>query len=286
VLEVTTASRRLGGSLLLAFLTFLWGTSFVIIKNAEHDVSAGSLVFLRFAIAFLLLAPFLRSGKRLWLAGAELGLWLWAGFLTQSIGLRSTTAGRSAFVTSLNVVFVPMLAAAAGRRIAALVWIAAAVAFGGAALLCFDGTPANAGDFWTLACALLFAIFIVRLERAAADFPALALTAVQLLTVAVLSLPWFVRDLAVEPPHVPWMAVLYLAAACTALTTWLQTVGQRHVPAPQASILFMLEPVFASIFAYVQLHERLGLRGVTGSTLILLATLLSQVPLLLRRDEP
>jgi drug/metabolite transporter (DMT)-like permease len=277
------ARRRLRGELLLLFLTLLWGSSFVIIKRIELQVSAGSLVFLRFGIAAALFAPFLRRDARLWLAGLEIGLWLWGGFLTQAIGIRYTTVGRSAFVTSLNVIFVPMLAAVVGRRVGMVIWLAAALAFGGAALLCYDGSPANRGDLWMLLCAVLFAVCIVRLESGAARFPALPLTAVQLLAVCGLSIPWFARDLIVRPPVIPWGGVLYLAVVCTALTTWLQTVGQRDVPAPQASIIYMMESIFASGFAYLQLGDRMGWRGWAGSATILSATLLSQVPLFKRR---
>jgi drug/metabolite transporter (DMT)-like permease len=277
---------RLRGELILVCLTALWGTSFSIIKVAEHSLSAGSLVFLRFAIAAALLAPFLRRGVALWRAGTELGFWLWAGFLTQTIGLRSISVGRSAFLTSLAVIFVPILSAWGGKEIELLTWLSAALAFAGAALMHFDGGAGTvAGDLWTLACAFTFAIFIVRLERAAPRFSAMRLTAVQLLTVAALSLPWFSHDLLTHPPHVPWSSIAYLAVVCTALTTLLQTVGQQHVPAPQAAIIFMLEPVFAAIFAYLYLHERMGWRGLAGSGLILSATLLSQLPLFLRRRD-
>jgi drug/metabolite transporter (DMT)-like permease len=276
--------RRLRGEGVLLGLTLIWGTSFLVIKRAQDAVSPGTLVCLRFAIAAMVLSPFLRFDRRLWMAGVELGFWQWAGYLTQAIGLKYTTTGRSAFVTSLNVIFVPMLAIAAGRRIGAIVWIAAAGALLGAAMLCYDGSPANVGDLWTLAAAVTFAVLIVRLEGAAAMFPALPLTGVQLWTVCALSLPWFGFDLATRGmAAVPWGAVVYLGVACTAGTIWLQTVGQRDVPAPQASIIFMLEPVWVTVIAYVlRPQERLGWQGVAGSALILGATLLSQAPLFRR----
>ena len=70
-------------------------------------------------------------------------------------------------------------------------------------------------------------------------------------------------------------AVLYLGVVATALTTWLQTWGQRHVPAPQAAILYTLEPVWAAFFAYLALGERLSPSGLLGALLVLLATLLA-----------
>lgn len=286
--DAVPPARRLRGEGILVGLCVFWGSSFLIIQHVERSISAGSLVFLRFSLAAVLLSPFLRKGTAIGLNGLELGFWLWAGFLAQAIGLRYTSSGRAAFVTSLNVIFVPILAALAGRRIGAIVWASAAMAFAGAGLLCYDGSPANVGDLWVLACALLFAVYIVRLETAANRFPALSLTAVQLWVVAALSLPWFAHDAMAaggtgSMPHVPWLGVVYLGVVCTAVTTWLQTVGQQDVPAAQASIIYMLEPVFATLFAYLLVGETHGWQGWTGSAMILGATLLSQVPLLRRR---
>jgi drug/metabolite transporter (DMT)-like permease len=276
--------RRLGGEVLLVALTVLWGSSFLVIQHVEKSVSAGSVNFLRFALAAVLLSPFLRSGTRLWLIGMQMGAFLWAGFLAQAIGLRYTTSGRSAFVSCLSVIFVPMIAALTGRKIGMIVWIAAAIALGGAGLLCYDGTPANKGDLWTLLCALFFAVFIVQLESAAKIFPALALTAVQMVTVCALATPWFVMDLfrGLHFARLPWTGIVYLGVMCTAVTTWLQTVGQRHVPAAQASIIYLLEPVFATIFAFFIMHDRMGRRGMVGCALIIVATILGQAPLFRR----
>src|SRR5206468_5120644 len=79
--------RRLRGEGVLLGLTLVWGTSFLVIKRAQEAVSPGTLVCLRFAIAGVVLSPFLRWNRRLWRVGAELGFWQGAGYLTQAIGL-------------------------------------------------------------------------------------------------------------------------------------------------------------------------------------------------------
>ena len=100
------------------------------------------------------------------------------------------------------------------------------------------------------------------------------LTAVQVLGTALFALPWVLAEGEAWGP-VAWGAVLYLGVVATALTTWLQTWGQRHVPAPQAAILYTLEPVWAAFFAYLALGERLSPSGLLGALLVLLATLLA-----------
>lgn len=111
-------------------------------------------------------------------------------------------------------------------------------------------------------------------EVHARAFPSLPLTAVQVLGTALFALPWVLAEGEAWGP-VAWGAVLYLGVVATALTTWLQTWGQRHVPAPQAAILYTLEPVWAAFFAYLALGERLSPSGLLGALLVLLATLLA-----------
>jgi drug/metabolite transporter (DMT)-like permease len=74
-----------------------------------------------------------------------------------------------------------------------------------------------------------------------------------------------------------WPSLIYLGLAGTAVPTWLQAAAQRVVPAPQAAVIFMLEPVFAAILGFIVLGERLALRGVVGALLIILAAVFSQL---------
>jgi len=221
--------------------------------------------------------PFLRGGRRLWMASIELGVLLWIGYATQTIGLQYTTVGRSAFITSLHVIFVPAFAGLLGRSARPMIWLAAAIALAGVGLLSHDGSPPNAGDWWTLGCALSWAIYITRMETFANALPARELTAAHLWVVAILSAAWSIGAREQLGP-IPWAAILYLGLAATAVTTWLQAVGQRLVSAPHAAVLYTMEPVWAATFGWFVLRERLGARGWVGAALILTAALLTQVP--------
>ncbi|WP_018110608.1 DMT family transporter [Thermus igniterrae] len=262
------------GLLALNLLTLLWGTTFVVVKGAVAEMPPSLLVFLRFLLASLFFLPLaLRLPRGVWGPGLELSFWLLLGYASQAVGLLYTSASRSAFITALNVVLVPLLLGLAGRRVGP-VWLAALLAFLGVGLLSYDPRqpPLNLGDLWTLLTALTYALYIVRLEVHAKAYPSLPLTAVQVLGTTLLALPWALAD-GVRLEGVPWGAVLYLGVAATALTTWLQTWGQRYVPAPQAAILYTLEPVWATLFAFLLLGERLGPSGLLGAFLVVLATL-------------
>ncbi len=268
-------SAHLQGVVFLTLVTLLWGTTFAVVKDVVADFPPSLLVFLRFAIAAVFFLPFLRRGWGLWIAGLELGLWLVLGYGTQTLGLVYTTANRSAFITALSVILVPLFAGLGGRRIPGWVWGGAALALVGVGLLSFDGTPPNRGDAWTLLTALSYALYVLRLEHYAVRYPANSLTAAQIVSVVGWSLVW----VGFERPSVeavPWGAMIYLGAVVTALTTWLMVLGQGKVSAPEAAVIYTLEPAWASLFAFLLLGEVLGVRGWLGAGLIFAAMLVSQ----------
>lgn len=266
------------GIFYLNLATLFWGSTFVLVKDSLQTLGPGQINFVRFAIATLVFVPFLfRRDARLWWAGLELGAVLFLAYLTQTVGLQYTTASRSAFITTLYVVALPMLLGVLGHRLGWPIWLAAGLAIGGVGLLSYDGSPPNPGDLWTLGTALAYAVYIWRLELFARRFPTLPLTGLQMLTVALLSLAWMLWEEPRWPTHFPYFSLLYLGLVASALCIWLQALGQRRVLAPQAAIIFTLEPVYAAAFAYVLLGERLGLQGWVGASLIVSATLISQL---------
>jgi len=271
-------SRR-GGVLLLILATALWGTTFVFVHEGQKTLRPSALSFWRFLIAATALAPFLRFNKKLWLAAGELSIWLFIGYSTQAIGLLSTNVNHSAFITAMNVIFVPIIAALAGRRIRWIVWMSAITALLGCAVLSLTpgvGTSVG-GDLWTLACAIAWGFYIIRLERYSTHFNILQLTAIQMLLVTIGCAVWMGCSSPAASEQIPWGMVIYLGLGCTMATTLLQTLGQRSVPAAPAAILFTLEPVFAALFAFMLLHETLTPRGYCGAGLILLAAIACQI---------
>ncbi|MFZ5991878.1 MAG: DMT family transporter [Deinococcota bacterium] len=277
---------HLWGLLYLNLVTVLWGTTFVVVKGTVEVLSPSLIILGRFLVASLCFLPFTltlrkedeQSQRVLWLAAFELGFWLWAGYATQAVGLQYTSASRSAFITALNVILVPIILGLFGRRIGLAVWAAAALAVVGVGLLSYDGSPPNLGDLWTLGCAFTYAAYIIRLESYAKRLPALGLTTVQVYGTALFALAWVLWEQPrVEWDRFPWFAIFYLGVFATALTTLLQTLGQGRVSAPEAAIIYVLEPVWASVFAFLLLGERLGVQGLVGAALVVSATLIDSL---------
>lgn len=286
------------GIVLLVLVTAIWGSTFAVVKTLGSLLDPPVLIAWRFAIASLALLPVLlmQRGKdrsqvkppaeksTLWRDGLMLGAWLIAGYGTQTIALQTTTANRAAFFTALSVVLVPIwLVFAQRRKMPVALWVALPLAVGGLGLLSWEGGAFVIGDAWALACAVTYAGFIVTLERLAHRHAPLPFTLAQLLGVTGLAWLWAVIAAPTHllPPAEAWLPLLYLGVMATALTTLLQTIGQRHVSAAEASLIYALEPVTASIFSFFLIGEKVGLRGLLGGLLVVGATILST-----RGEEP
>lgn len=278
------AGESIKGVGILLVVTMIWGTTFVVVKQALDGVSASVLVWLRFALASLLfINQFKRLSRSSLLAGLELGAWLCLCYGTQAVGLQTTSPGRSAFITALFVVLVPLLSRWRGEAPSRREGLAALVALAGVGILSFDGGAPNAGDAITLLCAVGYAGYMMRLEHYNARHDAITLTVVQLLGVTAMASLWVGVDLVAleatlpEVSALPWSRIVYLGVLATAVTTWMQTLGQRLVGPTRTALLYMLEPVWAALFAYVMLGHGLGWRGWLGACAILGATLMVEL---------
>lgn len=277
------------GLLLLVLVTAVWGSTFAVVKELAQVLPPALLIAWRFTVGALALLPAVLVARRtgpptrkparpLWQDGLLIGAWLIAGYGTQTIALQTTTANRAAFFTALSVVLVPLwLVLAQRRRMPGALWVALPLAVLGLGLLSWEGGALQVGDLWALACAFTYAAFIVALEGVASRHPALPFTLAQVGVVAGLAWVWAALGGPLTlPPAGAWGPLLYLGIVATAATTLMQTVGQRSVSAAQASLIYALEPVAATFFSFLLIHEQVGWRGAVGGLLVVAATVLSQ----------
>lgn len=288
--------------LALAAVMAIWGSSFAVIRFFLGGTGAPKLaspvLFLaaRMGLATVLLAGLLaaRSETRAQLrqifswrsariegsllrSGLVCGALLAIGFLLQIEGLQRTTASRSGFLTGLLVVFTPLFELLIFRRKpppAALAGVL--LAFSGMALLAgpTGGGAANtaAGDALTVGCALVFALHIIALGRAARRHAILPLLLVQLGTVwlaAAAAGPAIEAPVLAPAPRL-WLAIGYLALFATLLAFGVQTWAQRKLAPVRIALLSSLEPVFAALWASLLLGEQLAPREKLGGALIVL----------------
>lgn len=275
---------RWQADLALAVVAVIWGTTFVVVKQALNEISTIYFLALRFALAsaclLLLFSNAFRKmpARAIWgglRGGAIAGIFLWLGYMLQTFGLKYTGAGKSGFLTGLYIVLVPLIGAAVfRRRPQTREVIGIAVAAGGMMLLTLPSIGGafhvNRGDLLTIGCAVAFAFHLLLLGHYSQRerFEAVALG--QIVWAALLS----TISLAIEPPKAIWsagviFAIVLTAVFATALAFALQTWGQQYTTATRTALIFALEPVIALATAVLIGGESLTLAAIFGSALIL-----------------
>ncbi|MGC8762957.1 MAG: DMT family transporter [Acidobacteriota bacterium] len=270
----------------LTVVTAIWGWSFLLVKEAVAVYPVFAFLAVRFTLAACILVPFLLLRLRAFSRGAVaggllMGAALFSGYAFQTLGLLTTSAAHSGFITGLFVVLTPLFQVALTRRLprpGSL--LAVFLAFLGLALLSWpqDGGAFNRGDLLSLCCAAAYAVHLLLTSHMARRHDTALLTLVQVATVALLS-GAFALFTAPAPWPIPSPAlrgILLTALLATALAYYVQTTFQRYTTAIQTAIVFTLEPVFAGLFAVLLGGETLGTRGVSGGALIVAAMFVGQ----------
>ena len=271
-------------TLALLAVTAVWGSTFIVVKDAIGRMPVTDFLTWRFtlaAVAMLVVRP--RSvaalGPRGRRAGLVLGVALGSGYLLQTLGLQTTSALVSGFLTGMFVVLTPLGAAVLLREPPGrAAWGAVGLATVGLALLSLKGLSIEGGELLTLGCAAAFALHIVGLGRWAPSFNAYGLAVVQLLTTAALCGAVAIPGGLVVPPDAGvWGALALTALAATAVAFVVQTWAQAHLAPTKAAVVMSMEPVFSGLFAVGIAHEALGPRTFVGAVLVLGAMLLTEI---------
>lgn len=268
--------------LLLLVTTMIWGWSFIIVKWSVSRIDPFFFIFIRFLLALAVLGlcffPKIKEQGRACLKpGVFLGIMLALGFITQTLGLKYTTASASGFITGLNVILVAVFASLINRRLPRPIVLTGIIcATAGLLLITLKGRLNFAkGDLLTLACALFFAIHVVYTDRLAQNLSAAILTLVQFATVTVLSGTayfCFGRQSATlgQFSGLDWLALLYAGVLATALAYLFQTKAQQKIPAFRTAVLLATEPMFAGIFALSLGFDPFSWRVLAGGLLIII----------------
>ncbi len=289
------------GEIALVSITIFWGVTFAIIKLALDDISPMFFISIRFTLAALILLPFLwkpllSSSFDTIKAGLFLGLLYFIGFATQTVGLYYTTATKSGFITGTFVIFIPILqmiiekrAPSRGNIIGIVLVVIGLILLSSKGITILDiiselGSNFNFGDFLTLICAFFYALYVVYIDILTKKFDYKPLIILQVLFTAAAGFVFTflfsytgIETLRYDFNQTVILVILYTAVFSSVLATALQTKYQKTVTPTKAGIIFSLEPIFAALFAFLIIDERLSSFGILGCIFIFTGVLVSEL---------
>jgi drug/metabolite transporter (DMT)-like permease len=212
--------------------------------------------------------------------GMILGFVLFVAANLQQIGMIYTTAAKGGFITSLYVIFVPILGLFAGKKIGLNIWIGAFLAVVGLYLLSMHGQiKLELGDALVLMSALFWALHIFLIERYVQYSNAVLLSIYQFGSTAALS---FLVALPMEEVSLhgildAWIPILYAGLFSVGIAYTLQVFAQKKVQAEIAAIILSFESAFAMLGGWLILNEQHHLKALLGAALMLAGIILSQI---------
>lgn len=273
--------------LALLGITFIWGTSFTIVKDAIGRIDALQFLALRFLVATVVLVVLFRRDLRRsqgsdLIAAVWIGLLLWAGFTLQVKGLELTTPSKSAFVTGFSVILVPLFEATLKRKVPSPInLLCATSALAGLYLL--TGTrslrPIDWGILLTFLCAVAFAVHVIVVGHYAQARNLNVLVVGQIGVTAVASSILSIRN-GIPSLHLSGRivaAILVTAVLATALAFYVQNWAQKHTLPSRTALIFSMEPVFAALVTYFTFHERWNAQMAIGCGLIFVGIIASEI---------
>lgn len=301
------------GATLLLIGSFIWGTTFVAQSMGTNHLDAFSFNCIRNFIGVFALIPVLLwqictnrkdmndvqeviscnyslttalkdvFTKELLLGGIICGTALCLASNFQQMGIEHSTVGKSAFITTLYIVLVPLLGLFLKKKLPVQIWCGVILAMIGLYLLCMkdEAFVLEIGDIYLLLCAFFFTIQITAVDYFAPKVNCIALSMMQFFVTAVLSgicmifneLPTLENILGATIP------LLYAGVLSSGVAYTFQIIGQKHLAPTIASLIMSLESVFATLAGWVVLHEVLSTKELIGCGLVFTAVILTQIPI-------
>ena len=286
--------QKYKGILSLLLATLIWGSTFVAQSVGMDYIGPFTFQAVRCGLAVIGLLPAIyiadkKSGrsfrkewanKQLWAGGLLCAVPLFLAANLQQIGIVSTSAGKSAFLTAMYIVIVPILGLLVGRKPSPMVPVSVVLAVIGLYLLsCVGVTGIQMGDILLLLCALMFAVQILFVDRFAGSVDPLRLNCLQAGFCAVVSgiIAVFAEEINTSALLDCWLPLSYAGFLSMGAAYSLQIIGQKHLEPAAASLIMSLESVFAVLFGWLLLHERMTPWEAIGCALVFIAVILSQV---------
>lgn len=308
---------QLRQSLLLFITATIWGSGFVAQSIGMDHVTPFTYTFFRTFIGAIVLLPVIAilskrkalaqsqqldsktpnhqlspdhsntsvakySRKDLFLGSICCGLCLFGGESFQQFGLVTTDAGKAGFITSMYVIFVPLLGLFIGKKLNIGIILGVFMSLVGLYLLCIKGSLSiSQGDLLIVICAVVFSMHILTIDHFIQKCDGVALASGQFFAASFFALIFLlIFDYDVFAWEDVWaasLAILWSGIMSNGVAYTLQVVGQRGMHPTIATLILSLESVMAVFFGILILNETMSVREGVGCILILLAVVIAQV---------
>jgi drug/metabolite transporter (DMT)-like permease len=293
--------KKYTAEVVLIIITLIWGATFAIIKLALNDISTTLFVVIRFSVSAIILLPFIKTISKHWnketiAGGVILGILYFLGFYAQTLGLNYTSATKSGFLTGTFVVITPFFQLLIQKRKPGKgTFIGVLLVLFGLILLSSNGNSLgnifneigsnfNIGDLLTLICAVCFALYLVYIDIISKKHEYLPLVFIQILLTAaagLILLPILsfsgAETVKFNLNSEIIFTILYTSILATVAASLLQTKYQKFLTPAQAGIILSFEPIFAAVFAFFLLDEKISNFGLLGCLFIFSGLVASEV---------
>ena len=275
---------------ILLICSLVWGFSFPSVKIALNYMSPNAFIFFRFFLTVIIFYGFYRGRIKEFKKddvrkGIILGIFLFLGFVSQTVGLQHTPSANSAFITGTYLVLIPfvqIMVIKVKPKVENVIGVII-VMFGIYILSDIKNTELNFGDIITMICSVAFAYHIVYLDKYSRDSDALPLIWGQYLAMAVLSLfsLVFIEHLWLDSfkAEFNWFlvfSIVFNGIFSTFIALFLAIKFQKYTTPIRAGLIYNMEQVFAVVFGFILISELLSGNQIVGALIILIGFIFSE----------
>lgn len=272
-------------SLMILLESLIFGVTFVVIKEGLANIEPLNFLAWRFILGAIVLALICHKKLKSFdldkvKLGAAVGLVLAVAQSCQTLGIQYSTASKSAFITNLCVVLVPVFLAIKAKEMPKPnIIVSVILASSGLALLTLEnGLSIGIGDILLFICAIFFALYIILVGKYSRQIDAISFTTYQLSAVAISCLfaAIFTGEFSIPQNYLAWQSILFCAVFATAAVHVIQNHFQQYISETTTAIIFASIPLFATIAAFFYLGEQITLKTIIGGTLVITAMVLAE----------
>ena len=276
-------NRKLFGSVMLFIATLAWGLSYSIQSISSENLETFTVVFFK-GLGGLSLLPLLIINKHRFtfkevLCGMAIGTAAFMGCILQQLGIENSTISKASFITSLYIIFVPLMERISEKKISKKIMISVGIALLGLYFLCFSKAETfGIGDLYLLICSVFFALQIILIDRFTRIYDPLALTFLAQSTVSLYSgiIMLIFENPTMDAVMTSIVPLLYIVFVSGTMAQTFQVVFQKDVGASLSSLIMSFESVFGALFGWIVLSQNLSIREIFGCILVFIAIMIAE----------